>query len=754
MPNVLYFCQIGKISLQVFDNATSSSRQPNGVYVRPKSSFPVQWEMPADMFDFFSVGGKGKITDIIGTRGSDGGINASQNLMVGIYRLGVASNASSVISKPLLGKDECHNVNLERGTVSGSVFFHAPKTSGMFVFRIYDENDPYDTLVTSMPWGVAAQGRDIEMNFRILQSQLRQSAAIDGKGAMKALYQLSFNLRNMTDMPVQRFAKAMAGTMWQAVEAAWDQLNFSTADDLDGGGGNGCNSKTTTSEGPRIWAMHVAVRDVLFSVINNPVCRRLLSIYGPGPQPDLSKVDPVASAALPLEIMLGWQQLWCVLNAKFYPSKAALASHYMNDIGYEPNTVPLRSLSVNMLDALTEQMTTTIQKLLPSNDFYITRECLRERLEDLIIKNVPLVPEGSILQVFGSSANGFAMADVDFDMVIMYPSSSVAAGSPREVVEVLAEVLSAEGLQDVDSRPTARIPIVLFKDPETGIECDVSVMNPLAVRNSNLLKTYASIDSRVRFLGFILKYWARRRNVNNATQGTLCSYGYLLCLIYFLQTRVPPVLPNLQSLPADWKCLKPGGGFCSDGGSGQDKQLPQVTTRHPFHDRDCNTYFFKPMDDLQKNSLRNFAARNKESPGQLLASFFRHFAFEHDFRQSIISIQCGGYLSKELKAETDCWPLHNRLSIEDPFETWYDVAHVLRWSRHRHIHMEFIRAYTLLANCSSDDMGGILEVLCKPAPSPFKNTSMDDVDDVNDEDSESLRDGGVGGGGRGSGDNN
>lgn len=40
----------------------------------------------------------------------------------------------------------------------------------------------------------------------------------------------------------------------------------------------------------------------------------------------------------------------------------------------------------------------------------------------------------------------------------------------------------------VDSRSTARIPIVIFKDDISGLECDISVMNPLAVRNTRLLK--------------------------------------------------------------------------------------------------------------------------------------------------------------------------------------------------------------------------------------------------------------------------
>lgn len=47
----------------------------------------------------------------------------------------------------------------------------------------------------------------------------------------------------------------------------------------------------------------------------------------------------------------------------------------------------------------------------------------------------------------------------------------------------------------VDSRSTARIPIVIFKDGVSGLECDISVMNPLAVRNTRLLKV---LNKRLR----------------------------------------------------------------------------------------------------------------------------------------------------------------------------------------------------------------------------------------------------------------
>lgn len=59
-------------------------------------------------------------------------------------------------------------------------------------------------------------------------------------------------------------------------------------------------------------------------------------------------------------------------------------------------------------------------------------------------------------------------------------------------------------------------------------------------------QAYSVADHRVKELAYVLKRWAKRRWVNNASEGTLSSYGYLLCLLHFLQTRSPPVVPNLQ----------------------------------------------------------------------------------------------------------------------------------------------------------------------------------------------------------------
>ena len=71
----------------------------------------------------------------------------------------------------------------------------------------------------------------------------------------------------------------------------------------------------------------------------------------------------------------------------------------------------------------------------------------------------------------------------------------------------------------------ARVPIVKLKEIETGVDVDICINNMLATRNTLLLKTYASIDDRVRQLGVIVKLWSKARGIKASDQGTLSSYG-------------------------------------------------------------------------------------------------------------------------------------------------------------------------------------------------------------------------------------
>ena len=143
---------------------------------------------------------------------------------------------------------------------------------------------------------------------------------------------------------------------------------------------------------------------------------------------------------------------------------------------------------------------------------------------------------------------------------------------------------------------------------------------------------------------------------------------------------------------------------------------------HPVEGVLCNTYFYDAVrnhNGLQK--LRNFSSQNKQSLGELIMEFFRYFAYDFDYRRDIVSIRRlhgNSVFTKLSKMESSCWGSHERLSIEDPFETWYDVAHVLKNPQMTFIRAEFLRAYTLMYNAAVSDttVGGedVFSEVCTP----------------------------------------
>lgn len=74
----------------------------------------------------------------------------------------------------------------------------------------------------------------------------------------------------------------------------------------------------------------------------------------------------------------------------------------------------------------------------------------------------------------------------------------------------------AGGMDKVVCRAVAKVPIVKCWDPELELACDINVNNPLALENTRMIRTYVQLDDRVRPLAKIIKYWTKRRLLNDA----------------------------------------------------------------------------------------------------------------------------------------------------------------------------------------------------------------------------------------------
>ena len=142
---------------------------------------------------------------------------------------------------------------------------------------------------------------------------------------------------------------------------------------------------------------------------------------------------------------------------------------------------------------------------------------------------------------------------------------------------------------------------------------------------------------------------------------TISSYTWLCMILNFLQTRNPPVLPILHQLPHLMR-------HKSDG------------VKSTF------------ADDLK--SLRGFGDANKESLGQLLFQFFRHYGYEIDYEKLVISVRQGKLLTRAAKG----WPLERRLCVEEPFNTYRNLGNSADDYSFHGIHVEIRRAFDLLAD--------------------------------------------------------
>lgn len=301
------------------------------------------------------------------------------------------------------------------------------------------------------------------------------------------------------------------------------------------------------------------------------------------------------------------------------------------------------------------------QRLLPTPESEVRRAKFQEKLERILNEQWP----GNCIKVhvFGSSGNLLCTTESDVDVCITAPANTIGR------VCNLAQCLSNRGMQRVVCIPAAKVPIVKIWDPEYMLACDMNVNNAAAIENTRLIRTYVEVDPRVRPLAMVVKYWTRKRILNDAgLGGTLSSYTWISLLIHYLQMRQPPILPSLQ-------------------------QRPHQRTVH----EDGRLSGF--ADDLA--TLTGFGQDNEESLGDLLFGFFRYFGHEFDYENDVISIREGRILKKiDKKWHT---MVNNRLCVEEPFNTDRNLGNTVDDYAFRGVHLEIRRAYDLLCEAKLDE---------------------------------------------------
>ncbi|TDZ35882.1 Poly(A) RNA polymerase cid13 [Colletotrichum trifolii] len=329
------------------------------------------------------------------------------------------------------------------------------------------------------------------------------------------------------------------------------------------------------------------------------------------------------------------------------------------------DTTDLDKLKAKLSDDEERKLTTDMgelyDRLIPTSEVEKNRKKLVVKLEKIFNDEWP----GNDIRVhlFGSSGNLLCSDDSDVDICITTPWKEM------EGVCMIASLLARKGMEKVVCISAAKVPIVKIWDPELGLACDMNVNNTLALENTRMVRTYVEIDPRVRPLAMIVKYWTRKRIVNDAAfGGTLSSYTWICLIIGFLQLRDPPVLPSLHQRQHQKLAKKAGPD---------------------------NSF----ADDIDK--LRGFGDKNKSSLGELLFQFFRFYAHEFDYDNDAISIRLGKKITKKEKG----WHigLNNHLCVEEPFNTVRNLGNTADEYSFRGLHLELRRAFDLVSNAKLDE---------------------------------------------------
>ncbi|XP_075044664.1 speckle targeted PIP5K1A-regulated poly(A) polymerase isoform X2 [Mixophyes fleayi] len=230
------------------------------------------------------------------------------------------------------------------------------------------------------------------------------------------------------------------------------------------------------------------------------------------------------------------------------------------------------------------------------------------------------------------------------------PGLSLQGLSHEEILNVVERVLRqcVPGVHGVQSVPSARRPVVRFQHKTSGLRGDITLNNRLALRNSSFLRLCSNLDPRVTQLVYTVRYWARMNQLAGNPLGggpLLNNYALTLLIIFFLQTRSPPVIPSVS-------------------------QLREMADEAPHMIDGWDCTFSSDPTPVQTDS------ENQQSLSCLLSEFFSFFS-SLELRSNVLCLRDGQVLPLPFSSSPPSWAAGFRfgsLNIQDPFELNHNVC--------------------------------------------------------------------------------
>jgi DNA polymerase sigma len=322
-------------------------------------------------------------------------------------------------------------------------------------------------------------------------------------------------------------------------------------------------------------------------------------------------------------------------------------------------SLPTETLGAKLLQFFNHSIASN---LLPVN----SRNDLAQKLQNLLSTEEYPVK----ILLFGSSVNNLGLkgSDVDITIVPIVPNAELMSKEeaarnyisllhehPYKNMKTLAKKLRKAKMSKVIPIGHARVPICKFVDPHHKVACDINFGHALGYHNSKLLYAYTKLDPRVKPLIVLIKFWAKRRDLNDpAEKHTISSYSWSIMAIAFLIQK--GYIKSLQDpiLKLEKKLIR----------------VPEVNLKSKSSiDRVIDVTACYDLDDPALEPILNRKFDGKElwcgpdGVAAMLGQFFAFYAYEYKYKPSI-AITIRDRVGVKSISPTD----NRKLVVLDPFE--------------------------------------------------------------------------------------
>jgi DNA polymerase sigma len=154
-------------------------------------------------------------------------------------------------------------------------------------------------------------------------------------------------------------------------------------------------------------------------------------------------------------------------------------------------------------------------------------EIFKQKIEILVQSKF----KDSKLFLHGSNASQLSLKNSDVDLCLQIKNITW-----DEFSEEFIKLLTLKKMKNIKNIK-AKTSLIKFFDPIDKLNCDLSFDTNFCVKKANLINNYIKCEPRVRDLILLTKYFVKKRNFHQSTEGYPNSLCYSMMCIHFFQMK-------------------------------------------------------------------------------------------------------------------------------------------------------------------------------------------------------------------------